>query len=115
MIGQWLQAFALTVGVESAIAVPLLRAADDRLWRRVALVFFANLASHPAVWFIFPRMGASYAVALLASETWAVAIEAVFYLVTLPEASRARLLGVAMIANGASWGVGEVLHATTGW
>jgi len=39
----------------------------------------------------------------------------VFYLVTLPEASRARLLGVAMIANGASWGVGEVLHATTGW
>jgi hypothetical protein len=115
MVYLWLKAFALTVAVEWTVAVPLLRTAEPRLWRRAALVFFANLASHPAVWFIFPALGASYGKTIGVSETWAVAIECVFFLVVLPYASRARLCAIVMLANGASWGAGLLVRSQTHW
>jgi hypothetical protein len=111
----WLRAFALTVGVESAVAVPLLREVEPRLWRRAALVFFANLASHPAVWFIFPELGASYGTTIAMSEAWALGIEVLFFFAVLPEAPRARVVGTMMLANGASWAAGIVVRAATGW
>jgi hypothetical protein len=115
MVVLWLRAFALTVVVESLLTVPLLREAEPRAWRRVALGFFANLASHPAVWFVFPALGAAPATTLYVSEAWAVASEVAFYVVVLPAAPRLRLFGVVLLANGASWGVGVALRATTGW
>jgi len=115
MMYLWLRAFALTVAIESAIAVPLLRAAEPRLSWRAAIVFCANMASHPAVWFVFPRFGASYETTTWLSETWAVAIEATFYLVSVPGAPRARLWGIALVANGASWATGIFIRATTTW
>jgi hypothetical protein len=115
MVYLWLRAFALTVVIESAIAVPLLREADARLWRRIALVFFANLASHPAVWFVFPAFGWRYGATLWVSEAWAAAIEAAFYFTVFPGASKARLCGVALMANGASWAVGIMLQGMTRW
>lgn len=115
MVYLWLTAFALTVAVESAVALPLLGEAEPRLWRRAALVFFANLASHPAVWFIFPAFGASYVATTWLSEAWAVAIEAAFFIVVLPEAPRVRLIGIVMLANGASWGTALVVRAYTSW
>jgi hypothetical protein len=111
----WLRAFALTVAVESAVAVPLLAPVEPRLWRRAALVFFANLASHPAVWFIFPGFGAPYEATLAVSEAWAVLVEIAFFFVALPGAPRARVVGTVMLANGASWGAGLLVRATTGW
>jgi hypothetical protein len=115
MVLLWLRAFVLTVVVESILTVPLLREAEPRAWRRVALAFFANLASHPAVWFVFPALGTAPDTTLWISEAWAIASEVAFYVVVLPEASRLRLLGVVTLANGASWGVGVALRATTGW
>lgn len=115
MVGLWLRAFALTVAVESAVAIPLLREADARLWRRAAVVFFANLASHPAVWFVFPALGASYTTTIWISEAWAVVLEAVFFCVVFPDARRARLVGVALLANGASWAAGMLVRAMTPW
>ena len=115
MVYLWLTAFVLTLAVESAVAVPLLAEAEPRLRRRAALVFFANLASHPAVWSIFPAFGASYVATTWLSEAWAVGIEAAFLIVVLPGASRVRLTGIVMLANGASWGAALVVRACTSW
>ena len=115
MVYVWLRAFFLTVAIESAVAVPLLRVAEPRLWRRFALVFFANLASHPAVWFVFPAFGAPYETTLWFSEAWAVLIEVAFFLVVLPAAPRARIRGTMMLANGASWGIGLIVRGVTHW
>jgi len=115
MLFLWLKAFALTVLVEEAVAVPLLHAAEPRGWRRAAVVFFANLASHPAVWFVFPLLGLSYPSMLWLAEAWAVVIEAIFYAVVFAGAPKRRLLGVALLANGASWTIGNVVRGATPW
>jgi hypothetical protein len=111
----WLRAFALTLAVESAVGAPLLRAVEPRLSRRLALLFFANLASHPAVWFVFPSLGTSYTVIIALAEAWAVLAEMAFFVVALPEAPRQRLWGTVLLANGASWGAGTIVRAATGW
>jgi hypothetical protein len=105
----WLKAFALTVCIEAGVGVPLLADADRRLWRRVAAVFFANLASHPAVWFVFPWLG-RHRSTLWMSEAWAVTIEAALFVTMFPEAKKLRLAGVSLLINGCSWGIGRVLQ-----
>lgn len=115
MISPWLRAFALTTGVEATVAIPLLRGVEPAVSRRLTLVVFANLMSHPAVWFVFPALAGSYLTKTLLSEAWAVSVEAAFFCFVLPRASRARLWGVSMIANGLSWLVGIVVQTTTHW
>lgn len=109
--GLWLRAFALTVAVELAIAVPLLRsaAADASLGRRVLAVLVANLASHPVVWFVLWRVLASPAARTPLAEAWAVASEAVVFSLVFPAMPRARALGVSAVANAASFLVGVAL------
>lgn len=115
MVGFWLRAFALTLAVESAIAVPLLRPAEPRVGRRIGAVALANLATHPAVWFIFPALGLSYGMTVGIAEAWAVAIEIAAYVLLFPQAPRARLAGIALVANGASWAAGIAVRALGGW
>jgi hypothetical protein len=115
LVTAWLKAFLVTVLVELPIAAALLRPAEPRLARRLAVVLFVNLASHPAVWFIYPALGLSYVPTLVISEAWAVLLEALLYRLVFEEADAIEALGISAVANGASFGIGLLVRAATGW
>jgi hypothetical protein len=106
----WLRAFLLTIVVEVPVAAWLLRRAEPELWRRAALVFFANLASHPLVWFVWTQVllvgTPGY---VIAAEAWAIAIEAIFYVVAFRGLGVRRAVLVSVIANAASFAVGRLV------
>ena len=108
----WFRAFLLTVAVEVPLAAFLLRRFEPSRARLVILLLFANLASHPAVWFIFTQLFLigtwEY---LLVVEGWAVAIEALFYWTAFPGLPARRAIAVSLAANAASVLVGQVLTA----
>ena len=115
LVALWFKAFLLTVLVEVPIAAALLRPAEPRLARRMALVLFANVASHPAVWFIFPELRLPHLPALVLAETWALLSEAVFYRLVFEKTDAVEALGISAVANGASFATGLLVHAATGW
>ncbi len=109
-VEDWLRAFLLTLAIELPIAAFLLRRFEPSWPRLLALIFFANLVSHPAVWFIFTQwflVGTTEYV--LAAEGWAVGIEALFYWVVLRGLSPTRALAVSLAANAASFLLGRLL------
>ena len=114
-VAAWAKAFALTVAIELPIATWLLARAEPDLRRRLGLVFFANLASHPAVWFVFPALFPSYPAMIVAAESWALLSEAVFFALAFPAAPWRRALGASAVANAASFSAGLILRALTGW
>jgi hypothetical protein len=83
--------------VETPLAASLLRPAEPRLYRRVALVLFANVASHPAVWFIFPELGLPCIPVLVLAEAWAVLSEALFYRLVLEKMDAVETLGISAL------------------
>lgn len=109
----WAVAFSLTAVVELPVVVFVLGSSVPKVERRIAGGFFAQLASHPAVWFIFPLLPMSYLKTTLASETWAVLSEASLYSLLLPVPLR-RALACSLVANVASFGVGLLLRMM-GW
>lgn len=113
-VEEWLAAFLLTLAVEVPLAVVLLRRALPRepsTARLVLIAAFANLASHPLVWFVFTQLflvGTPAYVA--AAEGWAFAIEALFYWTVLPRRlGAARAVGVSLLVNLASFLAGRLL------
>jgi hypothetical protein len=76
-VEEWFSAFLPTIVVEVPIVVVMLRRSEPDLARLAGIALFANLASHPAVWFVFTQLflvgTPEY---LVAAEGWAVAIEA---------------------------------------
>jgi len=109
-VSGWFAAFVLTVAIELPIAVWLLRRAEPDPRRRVALVVLANLATHPAVWYVFSQMFLVGTVDyLVAAEGWAIAAEAVFYVVSIRGLGGGRAIVVAAVANGASFAVGRIV------
>ena len=106
----WLMAFLATVAVEAPIVVALTRGHPTPAWRRALIAIFAQLVTHPLVWFVFPRLvGLTGRSSLALSELWAWLAEAAFYVVVLPGLSSARALGVSACANAASILVGLVI------
>jgi hypothetical protein len=106
----WLVAFLITVAVEAPLVVALTRDLAVRAPRRLGLVVFAQLATHPLVWFVFPRLvGLTGRTSLLLSELWAWLAEAAFYGLVFPGLSAPRALGVSALANGASMAAGLLL------
>ncbi len=132
----WAKAFGLTLTVELAAAYFLMRwilagppflvpsgqgeTEQPRAWtgidiaRTLALIGFANLASHPSVWFIIPSIPVPYPTMVLIAETWAVLSETAFYALVFPRLGLVRALGVALVANGMSFGLGLILRSLTG-
>ena len=104
----WLRAFAITVGIEELIAVPLLRSAEPSLPRRIGAVFVANLATHPLVWFFFPHLGWSYGVFIVVAETWAVGLEIVVYALFAKGARLSTCTAASALANAGSYILGLV-------
>ncbi len=108
--GAWLVAFLITVAVEAPIVVGLTRRLAARAPRRFALAVFAQLATHPLVWFVFPRLvGLKGRTSLLLSELWAWLAEAAFYALVFPDLPARRALGISALANGASLAAGVLL------
>jgi hypothetical protein len=107
----WLVAFVVTVAVEAPIVLALTRGCEPGAARRFALVVFAQLATHPLVWFVFPFIvGLRGSTALALSELWAWLAEAAFYTLTLRGLRVSRALGVSAVANGASVLAGVALR-----
>lgn len=106
-IDAWLLAFGLTVAVEVPIVMWLLRGRAPGRLRLALLVIFANLATHPVVWFVMPQLFyAGTAEYLVAGETWAIVAEAVFYGLVVSGLSPTRALATSLVANVASFLVG---------
>lgn len=106
----WLRAFLLTLAVEAPIVALLLRRWEPSRPRLLAFIVFANLASHPAVWFVFTQLllidTPGY---VLVAEGWAVGCEAVFYWVALRGLPARWAIATALFANAASFLVGQLV------
>ena len=106
----WFAAFLLTLAVEVPIAVFLLRRTEPNLLRAAALVVFANLITHPMVWFVWTQVfliGTPEYV--IAAETWAIVAEAAFYAIVVRGLGPGRAILIAVVANAASFAVGRVV------
>jgi hypothetical protein len=117
LIAHWFRAFLWTLGIELLVAGFCLRGSVP-LARRVSLITIANVATHPAVWLIFPELGAALGWPWLAtvgvSEVWAFGFEAFVYSIFLGTSKQRTAITAAVAANAASLGLGFVLHAF-GW
>ncbi|HET9954200.1 MAG TPA: hypothetical protein VFQ61_06840, partial [Polyangiaceae bacterium] len=114
-VTSWVHAFLITMTIELLVGVPLLGksrpgAAPDPLWRRAGAVVFAQLASHPLVWFVLPELHLRRSNYALVAETWAVVSELVLYRLVFVDLSWSRVLGVSALANGVSFAVGTFLN-----
>jgi hypothetical protein len=109
----WVRAFGVTLAIEEGVVLAMTRAQGDTP-RRAALVAFANLATHPSVWFVLPLVFSGDVARIVASEVWAVVIEALFYALTM-KISASRAFAISAIANAVSFGLGVVLRVATGW
>lgn len=101
----WALAFALTQLVE----VPIYRAlARVRWWQAFSL----SLVTHPAVWYVFPSLGARAALSwtqmLWLAEGFAYVVEAALLRAYGVRWSRA--IAVSMLANTASIVAGELVR-----
>jgi hypothetical protein len=111
-VSEWFPAFVLTLLVELPVVLLLLRRADIGPARLAVLVVIANLATHPAVWFVFTQLlDPGTPEYTLVAEGWAVAVEALCYAVAVPGLRPLPAIGVAVAANGASWLVGWIAGA----
>lgn len=111
LIDRYLFAFALTLAVELAVAVPVLgRGAERSLPRRAATVLLAQLATHPAVWFFWPLFGWSRPLYLLVAESFALVTELLLYRLVFRGLPWSRVLAASALANGASVVLGAWLQ-----
>jgi hypothetical protein len=114
LITAWFRAFAFTLLIEQLAACWALRH-EVPLGRRVALIAVANIASHPAVWLIFPELGAGLRwprlVTLVVSEVWAFGLEALIYSLLLGKGRARQAVWASVLANGLSLSLGYVLRA----
>ncbi len=107
----WLFAFLVTAAVETPIVLYLTGDRGMGAGRRAGLIVFAQLATHPLVWFVFPRIaGLTGYSAMALSELWAWLAEAVFYGLVFPGIGASRAIGISALANAASILAGVALH-----
>ena len=109
-VSAWFPAFVLTVIIEAPIVWLVLRRQEPGVPRLALLVVFANLATHPAVWFVFTQLFTigtpEYT---LAAEAWAAGAEAVFYVVALRGVSPFRAIVASLAANAGSFVAGLLI------
>lgn len=106
----WFAAFVLTLAIEVPVAAGFLRRTEPNPVRLAFLVVFANLSTHPLVWYVFTQLFLVGTLEyVLAAETWAVAAEAVFYAAAIRGLSARRVIAVAVAANAASFLMGRLI------
>ena len=106
-VSLWFPAFVLTVVVEAPIVWFLARGVEPNAFRLLALVVFANLVTHPAVWFIVTQLlVAGTAAFTIAAESLAIVVEAIFYAVVFRGMRPGRAIATSVAANAASYAAG---------
>ena len=110
MLIPWLKAFVLTLAIECPIVASLLRGHGSGRARLVALIAFANLATHPVVWFVFPELPVHPHVAFVLSEVFAFAAEAFYFALVFQGVSVRRAVAASLVANATSLGTGLLLY-----
>ena len=117
LVSHWFRAFLWTLAIEQVVAGWVLRRHVPAL-RRAALIAVANIATHPAVWLIFPELGQglgwSRLATLLVSELWALGLEALIYWLFLGKGQGRTAAWASISANGLSLSLGFGLTAL-GW
>lgn len=106
----WAKYFLVTLFVEGLVCVPLLGKRYSPS-RRLVAVLFAQLLTHPIVWFALPELRLDTMSYLVLAETWAVSLEVVFYRFVFVDLSWRRALGISALANGASFAIGLLLQS----
>jgi len=118
LIAHWFRAFAWTLLLEQLAAGLALRQALPTWGRRASVIAVANIASHPAVWLIFPELGSGLGwttrQSLIVSELWAFGLEAWIYWLFLGPGRLRLALRATVVANGVSLGLGFGLRYL-GW
>ena len=105
----WFMGFALTVVLEAPWILAGLAASESNRTRRVLALLFANLLTHPLVWYLFPSMPLSRNLSLAASELWAYAGEWIFYATFVERLTVRRAAWLSLAANGTSFFVGRLI------
>jgi len=109
-VSDWFVAFVLTVALEAPVMLFLLRRDEPDLVRLGVLVLFANLATHPVVWYVITQLFlVGTPVFVLVAETWAIAAEAVFFVAAIRGLSVRRAIGAAVAANAMSFLAGRLI------
>jgi hypothetical protein len=109
-ISEWFGSFLLTLAIEAPIVWLAFRSAERSLPRLTVLFVFANLATHLVVWYVWTQVfDVSSPEYVIASETWAVLAEALFYGAAIRGITAARIVGVAVGANLASAVAGTIV------
>ena len=118
LIVLWFRAFVWTLLIEEVVAGVMLRQAVPAWGRRCSIIAVANLASHPAVWLIFPELcsslGFSRSASLIVSEIWAFGLEGWIYWLFLGSSQTKLALKTTIAANAVSLGLGYGLRHL-GW
>jgi hypothetical protein len=112
---RWLTAFLLTLAIELPVAGVLLRRHEASRAVLAAKLFFANLATHPLVWFAFPMLPGPWAATTALSEAFAWLAEAAFFVLVIPGVKPSRAALVSLAANATSFGLGLALYLAFPW
>jgi hypothetical protein len=114
----WFQAFCFTQGIEIPIYLLAWRVAHrwrPGLVRGVGVAFVASLMTHPFVWAVFPLVPRAWGCvgsircwqeSVVLAEIFAVVVEAVW----LGRQGVRQAWAWSLVANGASFGLGALLH-----
>ncbi len=105
----WFIGFALTLTLEAPWILAGLRRSEASLSRRVLALLFANLLTHPLVWYLFPALPLGRRYSLIGSEIWAFAGEWLFYASHVQRLNRQRAAVLSLAANTTSFLIGSLV------
>ena len=106
-----LEAFALTLAVESVTAVALAPAFQISRTRAVLSAVLASTLTHPLLWYSFYKVYAVLGALTTPSlEALVIVAEAPFYRF-VGKAKWTEALLLSLLVNAASWAAGEVIYA----
>jgi hypothetical protein len=113
MTSSWPLAFLWTCALELPIYVLVIGRRFERWWAACLLTFVLNAATHPVLWFLFPRFD-PLAVWLVVAEGWVTFVEAatvtmVLWRTTSFRGAAARGVIAALAANAFSAALGLIL------
>lgn len=115
-LGLWLQAYGLTLVVETAVARAWIREASSG-WV-LGWSVLATTLTHPALWYLAPRFE-PYWLWVGVMEVLVTAVEAGVWAVALGRAGEdlpgRRGMALAVVCNGASLAVGLAWASLGGW